>query len=70
MPKKDGLEVVKEIFAINPHQRIIFASAYLRGTLLESVEKLIRLVEVLNKPFGKQELMTPSKTNRFIRASK
>jgi two-component system cell cycle response regulator CpdR len=30
MPKMDGLEVAKEIFAINPHQRIIFASEYLR----------------------------------------
>jgi CheY-like chemotaxis protein len=53
----DGLEVAKEIFAVNPHQRIVFASAYLRDTLLESVEKLNRLVEVLNKPFGKQELI-------------
>jgi hypothetical protein len=49
------LEVAKEIFAINPHQRIIFASAYLRDTLFESVEKLNRLVEVLNKPFGKKQ---------------
>ena len=57
MPKMDGLEVAKEIFAINPHQRIIFASAYLRDTLLESVETLNRLVEVLNEPFGKQELI-------------
>ena len=57
MPKMDGLEVAKEIFAVNPHQRIVFASAYLRDTLLESVEKLNRLVEVLNKPFGKQELI-------------
>ena len=57
MPKMDGLEVAKEIFVVNPHQRIVFASAYLRDTLLESVEKLNRLVEVLNKPFGKQELI-------------
>jgi CheY-like chemotaxis protein len=55
MSKMDGLEVAKEIFAINPHQRIIFASAYLRDTLFESVEKLNRLVEVLNKPFGKKQ---------------
>ena len=57
MPKMDGLEVAKEIFAVNPHQRIVFASAYLKDTLLESVEKLNRLVEVLNKPFGKLELI-------------
>jgi hypothetical protein len=30
---------------------------YLRDTLLESVETLNRLVEVLNRPFGKQELI-------------
>ena len=57
MPKMNGLEVAKEILAVNPHQRIVFASAYLRDTLLESVEKRNRLVEVLNKPFGKQELI-------------
>ena len=30
---------------------------YLRDTLLKSVETLNRLVEVLNRPFGKQELI-------------
>jgi CheY-like chemotaxis protein len=57
MPQMNGLEAAKGILAVNPHQRIIFASAYLRDTLLESVEKLNRLVEVLNKPFGKQDLI-------------
>ena len=57
MPQMNGLEVAKEIFAVNTRQRILFASAYIRDTLLESVEKLNRLVEVLNKPFGKQELI-------------
>ena len=57
MPKMDGLEFAKEIFAENPHQRIVFASAYHRDTISESVEKLNRLVEVLNKPFGKQQLI-------------
>jgi CheY-like chemotaxis protein len=57
MPKMNGLEVAKEIFAVHPHQRIVFASAYLRDTLLESVEKLNRLVEVLNKPFSERLLI-------------
>jgi CheY-like chemotaxis protein len=57
MPKINGLEVAKEIFAVNPHQRIVFASAYHRDILLESVEKLNRLVEVLNKPFCEQVLI-------------
>jgi CheY-like chemotaxis protein len=30
MPKKDGLQVAKEILEINPEQRIIFASAYVK----------------------------------------
>jgi CheY-like chemotaxis protein len=33
MPIKDGMEVAKEILAENPHQRIIFASAYVRESL-------------------------------------
>ena len=30
MPRKDGLEVAKEILELNPRQRIIFASAYVK----------------------------------------
>jgi hypothetical protein len=29
MPRKDGMEVAKEILAVNSHQRIIFASVAL-----------------------------------------
>ena len=32
MPKINGMEVAKEILAVNPHQRIIFASAYVKET--------------------------------------
>ena len=32
MPGKDGMEVAKEILTINPDQRIIFASAYVRDS--------------------------------------
>jgi CheY-like chemotaxis protein len=35
MPKMNGLEVAKEIISLNPHQRIIIASAY-SGTILAS----------------------------------
>jgi CheY-like chemotaxis protein len=52
MPKKDGLQVAKEIFKINPMQRIIFASAYVKETLEESVKELQRVVEMLQKPFS------------------
>ncbi len=51
MPKKDGLGVAKEIFSINPSQRIIFASAYLKDVLLESLSGLGQVVELLHKPF-------------------
>jgi len=51
MPKKDGMEVAKEILAVNPHQRIIFASAYVRDTLVDSVKQLKQVVELIQKPF-------------------
>jgi len=38
MPKINGLDVAKEILSINPHQRIIFASAYAKETLEESIK--------------------------------
>jgi CheY-like chemotaxis protein len=57
MPKKDGLQVAKEIFELNPRQRIIFASAYVQDTLVDSVKHLNRVVELMQKPFGLQELV-------------
>ncbi|HEX5905026.1 MAG TPA: response regulator, partial [Candidatus Nitrosocosmicus sp.] len=51
MPGKDGMEVAKEILTINPDQRIIFASAYVKETLENSVKELKRIVELLQKPF-------------------
>jgi response regulator RpfG family c-di-GMP phosphodiesterase len=57
MPKKDGLEVAKEIFEINPEQRIIFASAYVKETLTESVKELKRVVELMQKPFSMSSLI-------------
>ena len=56
MPKKDGLEVAKEILEINPEQRIIFASAYVKETLSESVKELKRVVELMQKPFSVSSL--------------
>ena len=45
------MEVAKEILEINPDQRIIFASAYVKETLENSVKQLKRVVELLQKPF-------------------
>jgi CheY-like chemotaxis protein len=43
MPQMNGMEVAKEILAVNPHQRIIFASAYIEETVRESVKSSNRL---------------------------
>ena len=51
MPKMDGMEVAKRILELAPHQRIIFASAYVRETLIDSVKQLKQIVELLQKPF-------------------
>jgi CheY-like chemotaxis protein len=57
MPQIDGIQVPKEILAVNQHQRIIFASAYVKETLLDSVKQLNRSVELLQKPFGQDTLV-------------
>jgi len=57
MPKKDGMEVAKEILAVNPHQRIIFASAYVRESLEDMVKQLKQVVELLQKPFEPSTLV-------------
>jgi len=57
MPHINGMEVAKEILTINPHQRIIFASAYVKETLEESVKQLKRVVELLQKPFAPHTLI-------------
>ena len=57
MPKKDGLEVAKEILTLNPSQRIIFASAYVKETLREAVKELRQAVELIQKPFLPEDLV-------------
>lgn len=51
LPKKNGMEVAREILETNPDQRIIFASAYVKDTLEDSVRQLKKVVELLQKPF-------------------
>jgi CheY-like chemotaxis protein len=57
MPKINGMEVAKEILAVNPHQRIIFASAYVKETLVDSIKELNQVVELMQKPFGENALI-------------
>jgi CheY-like chemotaxis protein len=65
MPKIDGVRVAQEILAVNPHQRIIFASAYVRETLLDSAKRLNQVVEIMEKPFGINALMNTIDDNRI-----
>lgn len=57
MPKKNGLEVAKEILSLVPKQRIIFASAYVEETLKDSIKNLKQIVELLQKPFELKVLL-------------
>jgi CheY-like chemotaxis protein len=57
MPDISGLEVAKEILAINPRQRIIFASEYIKEALLESIRKLKTPVAILQKPISSTVLI-------------
>jgi CheY-like chemotaxis protein len=57
IPRMDGLQVAKEILTVNPRQRIIFASAYVKETLKDSVKGLKQVVELLQKPFSSQILV-------------
>ena len=57
LPRIDGLQVAREILRSNPNQRIIFASAYTRETLVNSVRDLNKIVELLQKPFDPEVLV-------------
>lgn len=56
MPNMDGLQAAKLILVANKHQRIIFASAYVKSALEESVKHLHAVVELLEKPFDLEVL--------------
>ena len=57
MPNMTGLQAAVEILKINPQQRIIFASGYLEKTLLDSLTKLNRAIEIIEKPFSMESLI-------------
>ncbi len=58
MPQMNGIEVAKEIIRINPKQRIIIVSAYVRETFLPSVKELGHHVELVQKPFNIDTLIS------------
>ena len=58
MPHINGIEVAKEILAVNPHQRIIFASAYIKDTVIDSIKNLRHvMMESVQKPFEIKRLI-------------
>ena len=58
MPRKDGLEVAKEILGMNPEQRIIIASGFVDETVEQSIMHLRRVTEVMRKPFSLDALIS------------
>jgi CheY-like chemotaxis protein len=57
LPDRNGLEIAKEILAINSRQRIIFVSAYVKRTLTKLVKKFSLPVELLQKPISNKVLI-------------
>jgi CheY-like chemotaxis protein len=57
MPRKDGLEVAKEILRMHPEQRIIIASGFVDETVEQSIMHLRRVTEVMRKPFSLDALI-------------
>lgn len=56
MPEMNGFEAAKAILKLVPEQRVIFASAYSRETLEDLIKREGMVAELLQKPFGRQEL--------------
>lgn len=56
MPNMTGVETASEILKINPDQRIIFASGHVRKILLESVSRINKVIEIIEKPFSIESL--------------
>jgi DNA-binding NtrC family response regulator len=57
IPKMKGFEVAKEIISINPHQRIIIASAYSKDIFNEVAYYVGLHLEIHQKPFSGNTLL-------------
>ena len=51
MPNKDGVQTAKEILELNPSQRILFSSAFVKECLVDSLKNFINIISVFEKPF-------------------
>jgi CheY-like chemotaxis protein len=65
MPRMNGIEVAKEIIRINPKQRIIIVSAYVRETFFRSVKELGHHVELVQKPFNIDTLIDRIESKQY-----
>ncbi|HXV65938.1 MAG TPA: response regulator [Nitrosopumilaceae archaeon] len=50
MPRMEGTEVAKEIIEMNPKQRILFVTGYVKD-MMKGVRKIGQRIELLQKPF-------------------
>ena len=50
---------------MNPHQRIIFASAYVKDSFVDSVKQLKQVVELMQKPFELDALVDTIEDNEI-----
>ena len=65
MAKMNGIQIAKEILAINPNQRIILASCNVEYTSKYSAQ-LKQFIELLQKPFTKQALIETIEKHKAI----
>jgi CheY-like chemotaxis protein len=70
MPHENGLEVAREILALNPEQRVIFASAYVKDALEDSIRRLRHAIELVEKPFDPKTLVETVEDTKVFTALK
>lgn len=50
MPRMSGTEVAKEIIEVNPKQRILFVTGYVKD-MMKGIRKIGEKIELMQKPF-------------------
>ena len=71
MPNKDfgigdGIETAKEIHELNPSQRILFSSAFVKECLVDSLKDFIHIAAVFEKPFDLEDFVDKIESKRFM----
>lgn len=67
MPKKNGVQVAKEILELRPHQKIIFLSAFGNGVLDDAADTLKNAIEIIQKPFSLEFLINKLENNYILK---